>query len=70
MLAKITIAALMACAITLGNASPVSRDNDGARPIVWQDPTGGSFCWAVEGGPSAGSEIGMQVFFSMPPYSR
>ncbi|KAI5449833.1 hypothetical protein NCC49_004044 [Naganishia albida] len=44
--------------LSVVHSSPVARDNDGARPISWQDPSGNYFCWAAEG-LIAGSQIGV-----------
>lgn len=51
--------ALLGGLLPVVQPTPIARDNDGARPISWQDPSGQHFCWAVEGELTAGAPIGM-----------
>jgi hypothetical protein len=60
MLVTTFAAALTVGLLSVVQASPFARDNDGARPISWQDTDGNYLCWAVQGGQlSARQTIGV-----------
>jgi hypothetical protein len=59
MLLTTLAAALFGGLLSVVHSSPIARDNDGARPIAWQDPEGGYLCWTVQGALTAGSTIGV-----------